>query len=54
MTIGNPPKALILLVALLSLTACVDRERVNCQRTKNKALSAITVAPPQIGGGRCG
>jgi len=46
--------SLILLVFLTSLTACADRTRVNCERTKNKALSAITIAPTQIGGGRCG
>lgn len=53
MTIANPPKALILLVFLGSLTACADRERVNCERVKNKALSAATIAPNEIGAGRC-
>ena len=47
-------KTLILLVFLTSLTACADRTRTNCERTKNKALSAVTIAPTQIGGGRCG
>lgn len=47
-------KSLILLVALLSLTACSDRVRVNCERVKNKALNAVTETTIQIGGGRCG
>ena len=47
-------KSLILLVFLGSLTACADRERVNCERLKNKALSAVTETTNQIGGGRCG
>jgi hypothetical protein len=40
-------------VFAVTLTACSDRSRVNCERTKNKALSAVTVLG-QIGGGRCG
>ena len=44
--------SLILLVFLASLTACADRTRTNCERTKNKALTS-TVSTP-IGGGRCG
>jgi hypothetical protein len=44
--------ALISLLAI-TLTACSDRARVNCERTKNKALSAVTVLG-QVGGGRCG
>jgi hypothetical protein len=35
-------KSLILLVFLASLTACADRERLNCPPTKNKALSSVT------------
>jgi hypothetical protein len=46
-------KSLILLVFLTSLTACADRERVNCERTKNKA-GAVTSSLMQQGGGRCG
>jgi hypothetical protein len=46
--------SLILLVFLASLTACADRTRVNCERVKNKALTAVTETTNQIGGGRCG
>jgi hypothetical protein len=46
-------KSLILLVFLASLTACSDRERVNCLRTKNKAATA-TASMTTPGGGRCG
>jgi len=60
MTIGNPPKALILLVFLTSLAACADRERLNCPPTKNKALRGVTetitptTATPRYGtGGKC-
>jgi hypothetical protein len=38
-------KALILLVFLLPLTACADRERLNCPRTKNKALRGAVIEP---------
>jgi len=47
-------KSLVLLVFVASLTACGDRVRVNCERVKNKALSAVTDTTIQIGGGRCG
>jgi hypothetical protein len=47
-------KGLVLLVFLASLTACSDRVRVNCERVKNKALTAVTETTNQIGGGRCG
>ena len=47
-------KTLVLLVFVASLTACSDRVRVNCERVKNKALSAATETTVQIGGGRCG
>jgi hypothetical protein len=59
MTIGNPPKALILLVICASLTACADRERLNCPPTKNKALRGVietistTTAPAYGSGGKC-
>jgi hypothetical protein len=55
-------KSLILLVFLASLTACADRERLNCPPTKNKALRGAvieetitpTTATPQYGtGGKC-
>jgi hypothetical protein len=46
-------KSLILLVICASLTACSDRTRVNCERVKNKALSAATIAPNETGTGRC-
>jgi len=45
--------SLILLVFLTSLTACADRERVNCLRTKNKAATA-TASMTTPGTGRCG
>jgi hypothetical protein len=46
----------LLLVSLtfVTLTACSDRVRVNCERVKNKALNAVTETTVQIGGGRCG
>jgi PBP1b-binding outer membrane lipoprotein LpoB len=43
--------ALISLLAI-TLTACSDRTKVNCERTKNKALTVQTTN--QIGGDRCG
>jgi hypothetical protein len=53
-------KSLVLLVFVASLTACVDRERLHCAPTKNKALSAITdttsettTAPRYAEGGKC-
>jgi hypothetical protein len=52
-------KSLILLVFLGSLTACADRERLNCRPTKNKALRGITetisttIAPAYGTGGKC-
>jgi hypothetical protein len=55
-------KALILLVFCASLTACADRERLNCPPTKNKALRGAvieetitpTTATPRYGtGGKC-
>ena len=44
--------SLILLVFLASLTACSDRERVNCERVKNKAPGVAT-SPTVVGTGRC-
>ena len=52
-------KSLILLVFLASLTACADRERLNCRPTKNKALRGVTqtiettIAPLYGTGGKC-
>jgi hypothetical protein len=43
--------ALISLLAI-TLTACADRTRVNCERIKNKAPETIGTQT-QIGGGRC-
>jgi hypothetical protein len=43
--------ALITLLAI-TLTACADRARVNCERIKNKAPGVVTTV--QVGGGRCG
>jgi predicted small lipoprotein YifL len=52
--------SLILLVICASLTACADRERLNCPPTKNKALRSVgqvtvpTTTPPAYGtGGKC-
>jgi hypothetical protein len=53
---------LLLSIALLPLTACADRERLNCPRTKNKALRGAiideTITPTTIAtqygtGGKC-
>jgi predicted small lipoprotein YifL len=52
-------KSLILLVFLSSLTACADRERLNCPPTQNKALRGVTetisttIAPAYGTGGKC-
>jgi hypothetical protein len=43
--------ALISLLAI-TITACSDRTRVNCERIKNKAPGVVTTI--QVGGGRCG
>ena len=46
-------KRLALLSLLtITLTACSDRTRVNCERIKNKTPGVVTTV--QIGGGRCG
>jgi len=45
-------KSLVLLVFLALLTACSDRERVNCERVKNKAPGVIT-SPTEVGTGLC-
>jgi hypothetical protein len=52
-------KSLILLVICASLTACADRERLNCPRTKNKAIrgaviiETTTTAVAYGTGGKC-
>jgi len=54
-------KILILLAVCASLTACADRERLNCPPTKNKALSSVpdtispdtTIAPRYATGAKC-
>lgn len=42
------------LISLLTitLTACSDRTRVNCERTKNKALTGV-VTPENNLGAKC-
>lgn len=40
--------ALISLFAI-TLAACSDRTRVNCERTKNKALTGVTTAGNNLG-----
>ncbi len=39
------------LISLLTitLTACADRTRVNCERTKNKALSELATPENNLG-----
>jgi hypothetical protein len=44
--------ALITLFAF-TLAACSDRTRVNCERTRNKALEMVATTI-QTGGSRCG
>jgi len=46
-------RLLLISATLITLTACSDRTRVNCERVKNKALSAATIAPNEQGTGRC-
>jgi len=43
--------ALLSLLAV-TLTGCLERTRVNCERIKNKAPETIGTQT-QIGGGRC-
>jgi hypothetical protein len=57
----NKRNSLILFVFLASLTACADRERLNCPPIKNKALSSVTntvatettIAPRYATGAKC-
>jgi hypothetical protein len=49
----QPMKRLALISLLaITVTACADRTRVNCERIKNKAPETIGTQT-QIGGGRC-
>jgi hypothetical protein len=45
-------RLVIISVFAVTLTACSDRTRVNCERIKNKAPGVVTTN--QIGGNRCG
>ena len=45
-------RLVIVSVIAVTLTACSDRTRVNCERIKNKAPGVV--ATNQIEGGRCG
>lgn len=42
----------LIAVVLWGCAGCSDRERMNCVRTKNKALTLTTEVA--VGGGRCG
>jgi hypothetical protein len=44
-------RLLLISATLITLTACADRERTNCERTKNKALTSTVTNP--TGTGRC-
>ena len=55
-------KTLILMMICASLAGCADRERLNCPRTKNKALrgavieetiTSTTIATQYGTGGKC-
>ena len=39
-------------VVVWGCSGCSDRERMNCIRTKNKAITLTTEI--EVGGGRCG
>lgn len=45
-------RLVIISVFAVTLTACSDRSRVNCERIKNKAPGVV--ATNQTGGSRCG
>ena len=44
--------ALLIAVVLWGCAGCSDRTRMNCIRTKNKAITLTTEIA--VGGGRCG
>lgn len=44
--------AALIAVVLWGCSGCSDRERMNCVRTKNKAITLTTEIA--VGGGRCG
>lgn len=46
MTLANLRKALIAAALVATLSGCADRERVNCPRTKNQALTRTTFDTP--------
>jgi len=46
-------RLVIISVFAVTLAACSDRTRVNCERIKNKAPGAVETIV-QVGGGRCG
>jgi hypothetical protein len=52
-------RLLLISATLITLTACADRERLNCPPTKNKALRGVTqtvettIAPLYGTGGKC-
>jgi len=48
----NMKRLVIISVFAVTLTACSDRSRVNCERIKNKAPGVV--ATNQTGGSRCG
>ena len=43
----------LLSLFVVTLAACSDRTRVNCERQRNKALQTVETTI-QVGGGRCG
>ena len=55
-------RLLLISATLIALTGCADRERLNCPRTKNKALrgavieetiTSTTIATQYGTGGKC-
>ena len=44
--------ALLIVVVMWGCSGCSDRERMNCIRIKNKAVTLTTEIV--VGGGRCG
>lgn len=45
-------RLVIISVFAVTLTGCLERTRVNCERIKNKAPETVGTQT-QIGGGRC-
>lgn len=48
----NMKRLVIISVFAVTLTGCLERTRVNCERIKNKAPETVGTQT-QIGGGRC-